>query len=88
MGMGLCPTRASRAREPRYKYNSVNFEKEKNKCLKYWSSAGKGIKSEYVYLITIFITISACEIDKQFSDDRGIEFEFNIGQKFSFIMFF
>ena len=64
------------------------FWERKNKSLKYWSSAGKGIKSEYVYLITISITTSACEIDKQFSDDWGIEFEFNIGQKFRFIMFF
>ena len=32
--------------------------------------------------------ISACEIDEQFSDDWGIEFEFNIGQKSSFNMVF
>lgn len=64
------------------------LRKKKNKCLKYWSSAGKEVKGEYVYLITIFITISACEIDKQISDDWGIEFDFNIGQKSSFTLFF
>lgn len=41
-----------------------------------------------VYWFTIFVTTSACEIDKQFSDDWGIEFAFKIGQTFHFDMFF
>ena len=68
--------------------NSRHDDGKKNKGLKYWSAPGKEVKSQYVYLVTIFITISACEIDKQFSDDWGIEFEFNIGRKFSFNMVF